>query len=177
MMPEQAQSQTVLAYWLLPAPPARDFFRQTIGRFAKECDAPLFEPHLTLAVGPDSAVAAQRILAGLAAEPIELHPTGIHFTAKFTQTLFVRFNSTPELNELRNSFGLERRDDDAFDPHVSLLYKQMAAENQAQLAAEIQLPFAAVTFNTVAATRCRIPVTAAADVAAWETIGTRPLDH
>ena len=52
----------------------------------------------------------------------------------------------------------------------------MPKGEQAQLAAEIQLPFTAVTFNTVAATRCRIPVTTAADVAGWETIRTRRLD-
>ncbi len=78
-MPEQTESQTVLTYWLLPAQPAREFFRETIGRLAAECDAPLFAPHLTLAVGPDSVAQAQRILAGVAAGPIELHANGDPF--------------------------------------------------------------------------------------------------
>jgi len=62
----ETMPDTVLAYWLLPAPPAREFFRATIGRLAAQYDAPLFEPHLTLAVGSDAAIEARRILNGLA---------------------------------------------------------------------------------------------------------------
>ena len=50
-MPNQMQS--AIAYWLLPGAAARDFFCREIRRLAAKCDAPLFEPHLTLAVGPD----------------------------------------------------------------------------------------------------------------------------
>jgi 2'-5' RNA ligase len=173
-MPEQTKSQTVLTYWLLPAQPAREFFRETISRLAAECDAPLFAPHLTLAVGPDSVVQAERILAGVTARPIELHAKGIHFTSGFTKTLFVRFDSSPALDQLRDSLGLETRDP-PFDPHVSLLYKTLPAEKQSQLAAGVHLPFQDVRFDAIEVVRCRVPVTTSADVAAWETVGTRRL--
>ena len=119
-MSEPVQAQTVLAYWLLPAAPAGDFFRRTVARLATKYEAPLFEPHLTLAVGPDDAAEAHRILTGIAAGPIELQAAGTHFTAKFTRTLFVRFSSSPQLEQLRSSLGLVAPNDDPFDPHVSL---------------------------------------------------------
>ena len=127
-----------MAYWLLPAAPAREFFQETINHLAAECAAPVFEPHLTLAIGPDSVEEAHRILRGVTAGPIELRATGIHLTTKFTQTLFVRFDSRPQLGGLRDSLGLA--DGGLFDPHVSLLYKKMAADRQAQLAAAVRLP-------------------------------------
>ena len=171
-MPEHDDSRTALTYWLLPAQPAREFFREIIGRLAAECDAPLFEPHLTLTVGPDSIAQAQRILADVTTRPIELHATGIHFTSRFTKTLFVRFDSSPALEQLRDSLGLEDGSE-PFDPHVSLLYKTLPPEEQSQLAATMPLPFQSVRFDALEVVRCRVPVTTSADVAAWETIGIR----
>lgn len=172
LMPERIDSQTALTYWLLPAQPAREFFRETIRRLAAECDAPLFEPHLTLAVGPDSIAQAQRILTNFATAPIELRANGVHFTNKFTKTLFVRFASTPALERLRKSLGLEKGSE-PFDPHLSLLYKTLPPEKQSQLAATMQLPFQSVRFDALEVVRCRLPVTTSADIAAWETIGIR----
>jgi len=171
-MSAPVRSQTVLAYWLLPAPPAREFFRETIARLADECDAPLFEPHLTFAVGPDDVAEAHRIFAGLSAGAIELAAAGIHYTSKFTRTLFVQFESSAELDRLRNSLGQMSRDPEPFLPHVSLLYQEMPGEKQVQLAAAIQFPFKTVTFDAVQAMRCRVPVLTAADVAAWEVVAS-----
>jgi hypothetical protein len=158
----------VLAYWLLPAAAAREFFQTTIGRLAAGCDAPVFEPHLTLGIGPDLLDDAQRRLRGVAAGPIELRAGGIDFTAKFTQTLFVRFDSNPSLENLRDSLGLAGGG--AFDPHVSLLYKKMPADKQAQLAAVVRLPFQTVWFDALQVVRCRLPVATPADVASWEVV-------
>jgi 2'-5' RNA ligase len=175
-MTEAVPSQTVQAYWLLPAPPAREFLRETIGRLARECGAPVFEPHLTLAIGSDSAAEAHRSLTGITSGPIELHVTGIHFEAKFTRTLFIRFDSSPDLERLRNSLGLERRDDQPFDPHVSLLYMAMTAEKQSQLAAAVKLPFETARFGAVEVVRSRLPVTTSADVTGWEVVASRRLE-
>jgi 2'-5' RNA ligase len=165
----------VLAYWLLPAPPAQEFFRATVGRLAAQHDAPLFEPHLTLAVGSDSATKSQRILTGIASEPLDLPAAGIDFTSKFTRTLYLRFQTTPELEQLRNSLGLEQGKDDPFEPHVSLLYKSIPVEEQSRLAAGIKLPFQTVRFDALQVVRCRVPVATPADVVAWEVVASRGL--
>lgn len=170
-----APAHFVIAYWLLPATSAREFFRETIRRLAAKYDAPFFEPHLTLAVGLDAPGEPQRILAGLTTGPLELRIVGVAFTAKFTMTLFARFASSPALLQLRASLGA--KPDQSFDPHVSLLYKKLPEEEQARLAAEIRVPFASVTFDRVAATRCRLPVARPADVALWKSIASRRLDE
>lgn len=168
-------SQTVLAYWLLPAGPPREFLRGTIRRLAAQCDAPLFEPHLTLAIRSDSTEKAHRVLAAIASDPIELRVAGIHFEAKFTRTLFIRFDSSPELDRLRNSLGREQLDDQPFDPHVSLLYQRMTADRQSQLAVAVKLPFQTTRFDAIEVVRCRLPVVIPADVASWEVIASRSL--
>ena len=171
----ETMPDTVLAYWLLPAPPAREFFRATIGRLAAQYDAPLFEPHLTLAVGSDAAIEARRILNGLASRPLELAAARIQFTPKFTRTLYVLFQSTPALDQLRNSLGLAGRNDDPFEPHLSLLYKTIPVEAQSRLAAGIKIPFKTVRFGALQVMRCRVPVTTPADVVAWEVVASAPL--
>ena len=71
--------------------------------------------------------------------------------------------------------SLGRDATEVFDPHLSLIYQKMPEAEQKRLAAEIQVPFSTVTFDRIAATRCRLPVATAADVAAWETITSRRL--
>ncbi len=170
-----APASYAIAYWLIPAAPALEFFRETIRRLAAKCDAPIFEPHLTLAVQPDSSDAAGARLAKLPGDLVELRSLEIGWTSKFTKTLFVRFDFTPFLGQLRTSLGGDAAED--FDPHLSLLYKKSPEPEQALLAAEIRLPFASVTFDTVAATYCRLPVEAPADVAHWKPVAVRRLDR
>ncbi len=174
-MAETVRSQTVLAYWLLPASPAQEFFRETINRLATACDAPIFQPHLTLAVGPDSGAEAHRILTGIVSGPIELRAAGIRFAPQFTRTLFVRFDSSAELKRLQNSLGLERCGDPPFDPHVSLLYKNISTQKQSRFAAALRLPLKTATFDAVQVMRCRVPVATSADVASWEVVASRRL--
>ena len=166
-------AQFVIACWLLPAEPARAYFQETIQRLAAKYDAPIFEPHLTLAVGPELTKAAESALAGLTSGPIELRVIGLSFSPTFTRTLFVRFVPSAALLHLRDSLGRDATE--VFDPHLSLIYQKMPDAEQKRLAAEIQVPFSTVTFDRVAATRCRLPVATAADVAAWESITSHRL--
>ncbi len=157
-------SQIIL--WLVPAEPARAFFRETIRRLAKEHDAPLFEPHLTLGAG------APAQLSQINAGPITLPILGLHTSDSFTKTLFVRFQPTSPLGQLRHSLGMEA---DGFEPHLSLLYCEVPDRSKRDLAAALPLPFPTVTFNAVAAIRCPAEVATRADVEAWETIATKAL--
>ncbi|MBA3650836.1 MAG: hypothetical protein H0W66_04975 [Chthoniobacterales bacterium] len=64
--------QFAIAYWLLPAALFQEFFRETIQRLAAKYDAPVFQPHLTLAVGADSPDEVEERLAQLPRGLIEL---------------------------------------------------------------------------------------------------------
>ncbi|MEO5753828.1 MAG: 2'-5' RNA ligase family protein [Chthoniobacterales bacterium] len=104
---------------------------------------------------------------------IEARVVEVAFSSIFTRTLFVRVAPNPPLQQLRQSLG--ENDREPFDPHLSLLYQKLSPLRRAELAKEIQLPFASVTFDSVSATRCRIPVESVADVGYWEMIAIRPL--
>jgi len=166
-------SRFVLAYWLIPAAPALEYFREIIGRLAARYGSPVFEPHLTLAVRDDASPQAEERLARLPAGAVELSTTGIAFGAQFTKTLFVRCAASPLLLQLRASLGAV--EGEIFDPHLSLLYHQLASDERARLAAELEPPCLAIKFDASAAVRCRIPVATAADVDAWEIVAIRRL--
>lgn len=169
-MSQPLRSSTVLAYWLMPASPAREFFCEVMSRLVAQHEAPLVAPHLTLTAGPDDEAQAHRLLAGLDAAPIELRAAEVDYTREFTRTLFLRFVSISPLEQLRNSLGAE--DQQPFDPHLSLLYQKISVEKQAELAASIKIPFRTIRFDAVQAVRCRVPVATAADVAAWHVVAS-----
>ena len=59
------------------------------------------------------------------------------------------------------------------EPHVSLLYKELAPSVKKELASTIQLPFHEVTFDSIKAVSCPLPVRSSADVEAWRVIATK----
>lgn len=103
---------------------------------------------------------------------IELRARAVTGTSKFTKTLFVPFDSSPRLLQLRVSLGGNEAD---FDPHLSLLYKRMPEKEHDRLAITIKLPFQTATFDAVQAVHCRVPVTTSADVALWQVVASRRL--
>ena len=160
-MPSRAAKKAVFALWLHPASPAREFFREIIERLARDFDAPVFPPHLTLAVRdtrPDPPLAIR-------SDPIRLRPSGIFFSPAFTKTLFVRFESTAALERLVRSVGGSTA---GFDPHLSLLYGKLTLAEKARLAASISLPFSAVRFDQLSVVRCPSPTESRSEVEAWE---------
>ncbi len=93
---------SVIALWLRPAEPERESFRKIIGKLAETYDGPPFEPHLTLG-------GSRRIAGSFRSTRRRGHSARdgrYFFSSAFTKVLFVRFPSTPMLEELQNSLGL-----------------------------------------------------------------------
>lgn len=157
---------SIVVLWLIPIGPACDVFQSIIKRLAGEHDAPVFAPHLTL--GRGSVEQMERV----SPNPIELRVLGIACSERFTKTLFVRFELTPELAEFRNSLGMEAA---GFAPHLSLLYKQMPMPEKKQLASSISLQLATAKFGAIEAVRCARETAWRVDVESWETIASKPL--
>jgi Cyclic phosphodiesterase-like protein len=161
---------TVIAYWLLPSEPARSFFAETIGKLATRFDAPAFTPHLTLFIAPENSRAPAEVLSNLDAVSVDLPIIELSFSEQFTKTLFVRFRPTNTLQQLNATLQRLTRAPECSltDPHVSLLYKNLALETKRGLATSIRLPFHDVAFESVCAMRCVSPTETATHVRDWK---------
>jgi hypothetical protein len=161
---------TVIAYWLLPAEPARSFLADIIGELAARFAAPIFTPHLTLFIASENSCFPAKVLKKLGSVAINLPIFNVSFSERFTKTLFVRFEKTHSLQRLSSTItelsGDPRRD--LTDPHLSLLYKHLPDETKRELANSIQFPFHQVTFDSICAMRCASPTRSPADVRAWK---------
>jgi 2'-5' RNA ligase len=172
--------QTVVAYWLIPSEPAHSFFQRIINDLARRCDAPVFEPHVTIHVGADHADAAEKALGEAAREfkLIGLTPLGINQSDVFIKTLFVQFVMRAELRKINEIIREAANDSSHYHlkPHLSLLYKNLAAAIRRELAASISsVPLSEVTFDATKAVRCVSPTESGADVEAWQVVATASL--
>jgi 2'-5' RNA ligase len=171
--------QTVIAYWLIPSESACSFFQRSINDLARRFDAPVFEPHVTIYVGADRADAAKNALGAAARKCnlIELTPVGIDQSDEFIKTLFVQFAMNAELRKINGIIRNTANDSSQYElkPHLSLLYKNLAAETRCELAASIDVPLSEVTFDAIKAVRCVSPAESGADVEAWRVIAAASL--
>jgi 2'-5' RNA ligase len=168
-------------YWLVPAKPKRELFRELIRILAREFDAPSFKPHLTLLVVRHTRAPRNnqvpRILQRIKAAPIRMSLRGTGFASKFTKTLFIRFKSNDSFENLivDLSRATNSRLQRVRDPHVSLLYKKLPPSVKKELASTIRLPFRHVVFDSIQAVRCSLPIRDRADVEKWRIVATKAL--
>ena len=171
--------QTVIAYWLIPSEPAHSFFQRMINDLARRCDAPVFEPHVTIHVGADRADAAKNALGAAARECklIGLKPLRIDQSKEFIKTLFVQFATSAELSKINGIIREAANDPSQYElkPHLSLLYKNLAVATRCELAASIKVPLSEVTFDAIKAVRCISPAESGADVEAWHVVAAASL--
>jgi len=171
--------QTVIAYWLIPSEPAHSFFQRIINDLACRYDAPVFEPHVTIHVGADRADAAKNALGDAARECklIGLTPLGIDQSDEFIKTLFVQFAMSAERRKINDVIREAAKDSLQYElnPHLSLLYKNLAAPTRRELAASIDVPLFEVAFDAIKAVRCVSPTESGADVEAWHVVAAASL--
>jgi Cyclic phosphodiesterase-like protein len=174
-IPIAMSKNATLVYWLVPAQPARELFRELIRILSKEFDAPRFEPHLTIFAEPQNP--QSDVLRRLKAKRVRLQIRGISYSAKFTKTLFVRLNSNKSLEKLVADLGdvAKKPIKSPVEPHISLLYKKLPPSVKRQLTSTIKLPFKQVIFDSIKTVRCTAPTRDSADVKAWRIVATRNL--
>jgi 2'-5' RNA ligase len=171
--------QSVIAYWLIPSEPARTFFQRIINDLAHRYDAPVFEPHVTVHVGADQDDATKKALTEAARQCtlMSLTPLDIEQSDEFIKTLFLQFAMSAELRKIHDVIREAANDSSQYElkPHLSLVYKDLAATTRNELAASITVPFSEVSFDSLQAVRCVSPTQIRADVEAWELIAARML--
>lgn len=169
----------VIAYWLIPAEPARSFFQDLINELAQQYDAPAFEPHVTIHVGANYPDAAEKALSRIAREwqPTLLRPVRIGHSDEFIKTLFVQFAPNRKLRQLNAIIRNAAQDSSHYElnPHLSLIYKHVQATARRELADSIKLPFPEVIFDSLKAIRCISPTQSSSEVEAWRVVAAKSL--
>ena len=129
---------------------------------------------MTIHVAADRADTATNALGDAARECklSRLTPLGIDQSDEFIKALFVQFAMSAELRKINNLIREAANDSSQYElnPHLSLLYKNLAAPTRCELAASINVPFAEVTFDAIKAVRCVSPAESGADVEAWHVV-------
>jgi 2'-5' RNA ligase len=145
--------------WLTPSGPSRVVLAAIIRRLARELEAPVFEPHVTLLTDlPGSAHQQQQRATALAARlrPTRLTLTEPGYADGFFHCVFMRVELTPDVARLRavaeEVFG---RPPQPYMPHLSLVYGSYpAARKQAiirQIPAEAETSFVADALHLIRA--------------------------
>jgi 2'-5' RNA ligase len=165
----------IIAFWLMPAAPASRFFAKLVGDLAARTDAPVFEPHVTLSAGKIKPAAALQVLPQTQQQygPLDLEIDRIDSSEEFTKTLFVQFRPSPAASALSRAIAnaVGAGNDYEFNPHLSLLYKEMPPGEKAALADAIVIPFSSVVFDRVKVLAMTAPITKREQVEAWRPLG------
>jgi 2'-5' RNA ligase len=163
----------------MPSEPEHSCFQQIVNDLARRYRAPVFEPHVTIHVGADCASAAKNALgeAARACKLIRLTTLGVDQSDQFIKTLFVQFTMSAELRHINDIIHAAANDSSHYQlkPHLSLLYKNLAAATRRQLAASISVPLCEVTFDAIKAVRCVSPTKSGKDVKSWRVVAAAPL--
>jgi hypothetical protein len=169
----------MIAYWLIPCVPRRNFFATLIAELAQRFDAPIFEPHLSIFVEPAIDAHARRVIKEVAADfgQIRMSVVGVRFSEEFFKTVFVQFSASAAVTQLSAAIQSHSVHAGAYhvDPHLSLIYKNMSPDDKNKLAGSLRLPFDEVMFDSVAAIDVPNGARTRAGVESWETVAERRL--
>ena len=96
---------------------------------------------------------------------------------EFTKTVFVQFRPSVEASRMSAAFGAAVGGNAGyhFNPHLSLIYKDMAESEKEELARSVDLPFKSVTFDSLQVIACPAEIRQRSDVEAWRKLGERTL--
>ncbi len=176
---KETSAKEILTFWLIPAEPARSYFQNLIRDFAARFDAPSFEPHVTLYTTDSGSEDAREFLkrAVVGAKDCRLAIAGIGHSQEFTKTIFVQFDSDQEVAALNAKFcsASKLKLDYEINPHLSLIYKELPAEEKAVIAADLSIPFRDVSFDSVKAILSPAEIKSRTEIEAWRVVAEAKL--
>jgi 2'-5' RNA ligase len=136
-----------ISVWLVPALPERETLRTVITELSATFGAPAFDPHVTLYnadIPTEKQSAIMERLGEIAAEfaVFELKSGEVRHTENFFKTVFIQIEPDKTLEKLQSTIAkpLKAHGDYEFDPHLSLIYKDMPDDSKAALAQTVQTP-------------------------------------
>ena len=150
------QNKTLISIWLLPVKKESEVLARLIRKLSEKYNAQLFEPHMTIyAVElPDKAIfQIKQEIARIAKvlKPLKLAVSRINYEESFFKSFFLdleksdaSLNLYQKFQQLLVDFG-----DYSFNPHLSLLYKNIGVNEKKKVAEEIGYP-KQLTFDRLA---------------------------
>ena len=140
--------------WIIPPEPVFSELGTTIHSLAAEYGGPVFEPHITILGSVDGELkqinrAVDSAIQNLGRLTLALGP--ISFGTTYYQSVLARVESTAQLLQLnlniKKQLGLENN---AYHPHVSLIYGDHDMTIREEIAAKVKLTNAAFIAETIA---------------------------
>jgi len=132
-----------VSLWLMPDGAPREELTALIGHLAARLGTTAFVPHVTLLPGlsgPEEEVVDRVRVIAAELRPLPLAFSGVHDLDTHFRCLFCRVVSTPALWDAHAlaacHFG--REPEEAFDPHLSLVYGDLDAGCKTDLRRELQ---------------------------------------
>ena len=146
------ETQPLVSTWLIAGEHNRSL-HTVMRELASRHEAPRFIPHITMRaiqVPLDRVGETRGVVKSIAQafEPITLRVSGIDYADNLFQSVFLKFEESPELKKLHETIerGLKEYGDYSFEPHLGLLYKVLPEEEKKRLISTIQLP-SDITFD------------------------------
>ena len=163
-----------VSLWLVPTAADKDYLTEIIQHLAKQYQAPLFTPHLTLAGRlPLNLDTIELHLSQLAqtTSPFLLRGLGLDHSAFLFRTLFIKTERAAALLALRQHILMlwPQGNNRPYQPHISLIYKKMAASERIAIAQSLILK-AEYQFNQIAMVCPRNETNAWEDIDSWEIL-------
>jgi len=136
--------ETILfCIWLIPAEPYQNHLSDTIKQLSATYSSPKFHPHVTLFCGKTNDIEkAQKDLGHVvqSQQKMSLNLKSIDSSPAYYKSVYFQFYENKPANSL-NKLLKETLDKDSnytFNPHLSLMYKDMPIGEKKKIALELQ---------------------------------------
>ncbi len=163
-----------MCYWLIPRSHSKNLWRGKIEELARQYNAPLFEPHVTVFVsGTDQeSVREQMENAVRGIQSFSLKVKGFNFTDQFTKSFFIEFESSPTLTQISETLKRGSPVPSAYElfPHMSLLYHTLSFEEREKWRATFSIPEKEIFFDELVAVLVPSLNQNKNDVESWEEV-------
>ena len=170
----------LVAYWLLPSAEDNERLAAAIARLSRQLNAPLFAPHLSLySTVLDRSESPEGLLRKLSQRqsPVAGEVGRTQHSSELFRALFLPVSGSEfhDLYQAIHSACRRKATDFQFDPHISLLYKQLPRQEREALANAESMAGERFTFDRVAAVFPAAGAHDFSDIAGWRQVAVQSL--
>jgi len=123
-------SQSKYSIWLIPSDSDKVYLSSIIQSLSDAYDAPTFAPHCTIFSPISDLEALKAIIQHLKFKPFEVTMGGLNQSEVIWKTVFIELEANPHLTLLNYLFNQAFDPGYVFQPHLSLIYKEMDVDSK-----------------------------------------------